>query len=157
MEHNTEHIVRESAVALIRRWHRNQPAWLFRADHRSEEFLLIEAPRLEKEPFREALDREIAWVLDLHRGRDYIISSVPRLHFIRCDDATGTTDVVEFYIVELYGSRVRTQLQGDHRNSWWTTAELLAKNPSIAGALNVRQRKLLLEADVLSKAGSFDW
>ncbi|CAK9000744.1 Transglutaminase-like superfamily protein [Durusdinium trenchii] len=100
------------AVGLLRRWYGDESRWLVRWDERLQAGRFIEAERLEDESFRESLDRELGWVLRLGRKQDYIVSSVPRLHFQRDYEVCGVEGplqvVVEFYVVELYGQGGRS-------------------------------------------------
>lgn len=147
--------INQSAIALIRRWFDGTSRWLVLADDRSMNHRLVEAERLQEESFRESIDREIAWQLNLQRGKDYIVSSVPRLHLEipfevthGCSDGTEQRiDVVEFYLIELYGKRASTILD-DHPNVHWWSTEQLYQESETAGILS-RQRQILLLADIL--------
>lgn len=145
--------VEQFAIALIRRWFGEEPRWLVRLARAGREADLIEAPRLEGESFRESLDREIAWQLHLRSGRDYIISSVPRLHAetpctrrLCSGEELTSLQIIEFYLVELFGAESRRVLDEDFAVQWWTDHELLhgvALRP-----LNARQRDLLVTTDL---------
>ena len=64
------------SLALIRHPKAREWEWLLRWSDERGQFETLTAARLESESFREALDREIAWQLDLRRSKDYIISSM---------------------------------------------------------------------------------
>ena len=151
-------IVRRSALALFRRWFDDQPRWLVCLDERTWLPQLVEAECLQGEPFREALDRELAWRLRLRRGQDYVISNVPRLHREvpavvadgRSHRGTRGLEIVEFFVVELRSVHGRRCLDEDLAVQWWTVAEMLCDQTSSEWGLPPRQRELLLITDVFS-------
>lgn len=148
-------LVNQTAIALIRRWVDEDQRWLVVHAGGETPPRLVEADRLEEESFRESIDREVAWQLNLRRGKDYIVSSVPRLHLEipieithGCSDRQeNRLDVVEFFLVELYGSQAHSRLAESPEVHWWSADELLAEPPS--GGLLARQRQLLQIADIL--------
>src|SRR5690606_35600978 len=98
--------------------------WLFRAEGLG--LRLLQAERLEKESYREVVDREVAWTLRLARGRDFIVSSAPRAHFqgvIPQGNGEDVFYVAEFYVVDLFGSGAYSILVNDPANRWLTTEE----------------------------------
>ncbi|TWT57457.1 hypothetical protein KOR42_08180 [Thalassoglobus neptunius] len=147
----------QTALALIRRWFDGRPRWLVLSNDNESATRLIEAERLEKESLRESIDREIAWELGLRRRKDYIVSNVPRLHLespvFQRETCSGKTEerfnVVEFFLVELYGKQGRDELDQKTHVEWWTVDQLL--NPSGATLLQERQRTLLEIADILNE------
>jgi hypothetical protein len=115
------------SIAMIRRFEDEKVLWLTRWHHTCQRLRLIRAPRLEHESWRECLDREIAWALQLRRGRDYIISRVPRLHFDTIlEQPHNCRYVTEFYVVDLYGRNGRTQACQDELNCWLSSDALLS-------------------------------
>lgn len=157
---NDEHLspdVRQTAMALFRRWYGEESRWLVLRDEQSGGYRLIEAERLEEESFRESVDRELAWQLHLRRGKDYLISSVPRLHFpINLTETSACSgkeerrqEVVEFYLVELYGSDAVTTLESQSHVEWWPASRILKAPLSGEPEFDPRQRQILLAADVL--------
>lgn len=142
------------AVGLLRRWYGDEPRWLVRWDERLQAGRFIEAERLEEESLRESLDRELGWVLRLGRKQDYIVSSVPRLHFQRDYDVCGAESrlqvVVEFYVVELYGEGAAEQLSKDGLNQWWSAGEIVAGQNAEEQPLWNWHQQLVVDADILS-------
>ena len=150
-------IVRRTAVALFRRWFGDESRWLVCLDERQWRPELIEAECLENDKFREALDREIAWRLRLDRGKDYIISQVPRIHrelvsrhVRRSGEQENVLEVIEFFIVEPFGTQVFDSLDGNLAVQWWTVGEMLGERGSEEWRLPQRQRDLLKVSDVFS-------
>jgi hypothetical protein len=149
--------VRQTAMALFRRWYGDESRWLVVRDAHSGDYRLIEAERLEEESFRESLDRELAWRLHLRRGKDYLISSVPRLHFpVTVTETSGCSgeeeqrrEVIEFYLVELYGSGAVNSLESQADVQWWPASRMLAEPACGEPVFDPRQRRILIAADVL--------
>ncbi|QDT31713.1 hypothetical protein [Thalassoglobus polymorphus] len=149
--------INQTAIALIRRWFEDQSKWLVLHDETVDHHRLIEAQRLEEESFRESIDREIAWQLNLERGKDYIVSSAPRLHLeIPIEIAHGCSDkqevrvdVVEFYLVELYGSSAQKSLDKNSSVQWLNARQFLAEGSNTE--ILSRQRQILQLADILNE------
>lgn len=146
------------AIALIRRFVDEQCFWLVRRESLPGEhgkLGLLQSERLEKESYRELIDREVGWILKLDRGRDYIVSSVPRAHFQGLVEtiAGGTLFVMEFYVVDLFGGRAATRLDRDSANEWLSTAELFAEI-NTGSDLDPVQKRLLQLAEVIRPDGS---
>ncbi|MEW4490109.1 hypothetical protein AB1L42_18640 [Thalassoglobus sp. JC818] len=145
------------ALALIRRWFDDRPRWLVLSDEKESTSRLIEAERLQKESLRESIDREIAWELGLRRSKDYIVSSVPRLHLetpvFERETCSGEKEerfnVFEFFLVELYGKRGRNELDQKSHVEWWSVDQLLDQSGTTL--LDERQRSLLEVADILNE------
>lgn len=140
------------SIALIRRFENEQTRWLVQHHECSNICRLIQAERLEEESFRECIDREVSWALSLERNKDYIISSVPRLHLEVQLRAPGKEEgdkiVVEFYVVDLYGRKAAGKL--DQENLYWVTgAELKLGVTGDGRAIDPLQQKLLAKAEVI--------
>lgn len=92
-------------------------------------FTPVMAERLEGENARICLDREISWTLNLTPGRDYIISSMARLHYdteiVRSGETESTLYAVEFYMVDWYGKLAKGIIDADTSGRWITTDELV--------------------------------
>ena len=116
------------SIALVRRWFGEEERWLARWNDREHVLDFVRAERLEGESYRESIDREVAWTLRLERNRDYIVSSVPRLHFQAPLEIPGhcmpVYFVVQFYVVDLYGQRATHALDADASNRWCRPVEL---------------------------------
>lgn len=151
--------INQTSMGLVRGWFDGDARWLVIQDPVTQQFRLIEAIRLEDESFRESIDREVAWQLDLRRGKDYIVSSVPRLHLeipfeVDHGCAIGTeqrVDVVEFYLVELYGQAARPALESRPHVFWWGQADFQSAQVE---NLIPRQRQILQIADIMNEGQS---
>lgn len=116
-------------------------------------FDFVTAERVEGESVRESLDREIAWLLDLRRGKDYIISSMARLNLhlpkeAPDDEADG---VVEFYVVDLYGKSGPASVELSNQLRWLTGEEVLSGRTTDGEAINPCLVELLARADVMTR------
>jgi len=141
------------SIALLRHPEQLENLWLAYWDARCKHFDFVTAERLDDESFRECLDREIAWVLDLRRAKDYIISSQARLHL---DLPVESTDgesfyVVEFYVTDLYGKASRAMVELNKDARWLTSDEVLSGQTSEGVPVNPSLVELLHRADVIAK------
>lgn len=148
-------VIYQSGIALMRNWKDEVAHWLVLRDDLTGQRQLVEAARLENESFRESIDREVAWQLNLRRGKDFIVSSVPRLHLEipveithGCsDNQEKRVDVIEFYLIELYGKQARKTIEELDNIEWWSADQLLAETDE--NQLLSRQQQLLRMADIL--------
>lgn len=118
----------DKSIALIRHPLRPEQEWLGVFDERRRFYSFITAERLNQESWRECLDRELSWTLDLNRGKDYLISHMARLHFeeSHVDPETGdeVERALEFYVVDPYGRRGRAAFEQLDGVRWLTNEEL---------------------------------
>lgn len=116
------------SIALIRHPDRPEQEWLGIFDASRQFYAFVAAERLNSESWRECLDREVSWVLDLRRGKDYLISHMARLHFAEShfDPQTGdeVETAIEFYIVDPYGRKGRAAFAQLDNVRWLTNDEL---------------------------------
>lgn len=133
----------DGSVGLIRHAEPNYSSWLARWNVQSECFEFIVAARLERESYRACLSREIAWLLNLERDRDYLISSVARLHYEKNDMK------VEFFVVDPYGKSFAKKIKSDPDNRWLRRHELEKRHTDDGLAISVGLCELLFAADVL--------
>ncbi|MCR9199457.1 MAG: hypothetical protein NXI04_12490 [Planctomycetaceae bacterium] len=116
------------SIALIRHPDRPEQEWLGVFDERRQCYAFVTAERLNQESWRECLDRELSWALDLRRGKDYLISHMARLHFDEsCFDPHSGDEVetaLEFYVVDPYGRRGRAAFEQLDGVRWLTNEEL---------------------------------
>ncbi len=141
------------SIALLRHPQQLENLWLAHWDARRQHFDFVTAERLDDESFRECLDREIAWVLDIRRGKDYIISSQARLHLdipVESDDVV-TFYVGEFYIADLYGKAGRAMIEHNKELRWLTSDEVLSGQASDGAPVNPELVALLNKADVIAR------
>ncbi len=155
------------AFALIRRVVDEREQWLVRHHECSQTRKLISAERLEDESFREAIDREIAWGLNLERGKDYLLSSVPRLHMELMlkspqEDATTVNPsapssprqlyFVEFYVADIYREKVLHQLSTDRSLVWLENHELRGGVCDDSTPIDPFQMKLIQKGELIPHA-----
>ena len=84
------------SIALVRHPEQLENLWLAHWNASRKHYDFVTAERLDDESFRECLDREVAWILDIRRDKDYIVSSQARLHH---DLPIQVSDVEIFYVV----------------------------------------------------------
>ena len=144
----------DGAAVLIRHPGSESGLWLTRSDQTTNQLKLIIAERLGSESPRETVDRELAWQLRLNRGKDYLISSVARLHFEGQLTLPGEDEArafcIEFFIVEPYGQHCRDHLLNDPQNRWLSRAELLSGCSTRGEIVCPISTGLLKAADVIS-------
>ncbi len=123
--------------------------WLLRRHGCSDTFRFLLAERLEQESFRDCLERELVWQLGLTRGKGYLISSVPRLHYearLTAPRAAAATEepsdpatesppgsrlwVIQFFLVELVGRSAVQVIDQDPENAWFSSPAVLAGGAS---------------------------
>ena len=141
------------SIALIRHPEHLENRWLAHWDGRRKHYDFVTAERLDDESFRECLDREIAWVLDIRRDKDYVISSQARLHLdIPVDlETEATFFVVEFYIADLYGKSGRASVELNKQLRWLSSDEVLSGQTSEGVPVNPSLVELLNKADVIAR------
>ncbi len=117
------------AVALIRHPVEVERRWLAIWDENRSHFDFAITQRLDDESYRESLDREIAWCFPLRRGKDYLISSVARIHLdtaLMLGQLTSPTLFsVGMFVVDLFGKRAAQRIEDDSTTLWLSSNELL--------------------------------
>ncbi|HRF01744.1 MAG TPA: hypothetical protein PLI18_14570 [Pirellulaceae bacterium] len=155
-------LIYDRGVALIRRMTDQGPEWLLRWNPTRECSELIEADRLSGETYREALYREIDWQLGLDRKKDYLMSSVPRLHFelTPCgrvhpaktfEPETANYGRLELYAVEVYRAPTLERLAADEKNCWTRPIELLEGVDGQGRALREDQFRWLERTEAIGR------
>ncbi len=141
------------SIALLRHPEHLENQWLAYWDNGRRQYNFVTAERLDGESFRECLDREVAWILDIRRDKDYIISSQARLHLDIPDDAESDEGfhVVEFYIVDLYGKSGRASVELNKQLRWLSSDEVLSGQTSDGVPVNPELVALLNKADVIAR------
>jgi hypothetical protein len=141
------------SIALLRHPEHLENQWLAYWNASRKHYDFVTAERLDDESFRECLDREIAWLLDLRRGKDYIISSQARLHLdIPVESEEDETFfVVEFYIADLYGKSGRASVELNKQLRWLASDEVLSGQTSEGLPVNPSLVALLDKADVIAR------
>lgn len=141
------------SIALFRHPERLENQWLAYWNVGRKFYDFVTAERLDDESFRECLDREVAWVLDLRRGKDYVMSSQARLHLDLPVESESDDTVlgVEFYIVDLYGKSGRASVELNKQLRWLNSDEVLSGLTSDGERLNPSLVELLNKADVIAR------
>lgn len=153
-----------ASIALFRHPEQPEKLWLAVWDSHADHFDFVTAERLERESWRECLDREIAWTLHLRRGKDYIISSMARLH-LDLAASPGSTEssslsitpeqprysAVEFYAVDLYGKSGEATLANNERLQWLSSEEVLSGRTANGRLVSPSLVSLLKQADVIAR------
>gem|GEM_PF-1342302 len=145
----------QASIAMIR--HNEQPEmqWLAYWHDQQQHFCFVTAERLENESWRECLDRELAWQLNVRRGQDYLISSMARMHMEETVfDAATKSDIettVELYVVDPYGRRGRAAFAAAKDVRWLNNHELRNGRTDDGRAIDAWLVNLLKRADVLAR------
>ncbi len=141
------------SIGMIRHPDQMEKLWLSIWDDRDQHYDFVFAEKIESDSFRECLDREIAWVLPLERKRDYLISSMARLHLEIAlqlsSNSQPTSHVLELFVVDLYGKRALQAIDNNSSVRWLTTPEILSGITKGGQPISPRLVSLLRRADVL--------
>jgi hypothetical protein len=144
-----------TAIALFRHPEQLEKLWLAYWNQSAEHFDFVTSSRLDNESFRECLDREVAWILQLRRGKEYIISSQARLHL---DVPAESSDlgqkncfIVEFFIVDLFGKDGKISIENNSDVRWLTSEEVLSGRTVDGRTVSARLVRLLNHADVIAR------
>ncbi len=117
----------ELGVALVRKLER-QVLWLGKFNEAKQQIDFVTAQRLEKETFREAVTREVAWELEIDRRSDFVVSSMAQLNINFVTTLPGKTDKTQiaaaFYNVELYRQAVIKKIGESPELVWLTSTEV---------------------------------
>ncbi len=119
---------RNISIGLIRRMREDGWRWLARWNQPRGYFDFVTADCLEGETAREAIGREVAWVLDLDRSRDILVCNMAQcnLQFVEClpGQTMETSMKVAFYNVELYRSNAVEKVNSNTENAWLASQEI---------------------------------
>ena len=151
------------SIAMIRHMEGEEVSWLLRWNEQQSQSRFIEAPRLEGESYRDALFREIDWQLSLDRKRDYLLSSVPRIHFevSPCgnvhpaktfDYEQSDFGIVEIYTVEVYRDAVKSRLDEDPLICWSSTKEILSGVDGQGPAIDLQQYQFMIQSEAIGRS-----
>ena len=156
-------ILFSKSVALIRHIENERANWLVRWDPQQSQAAFVESPRLEGETYREALYREIDWQLGLDRKKDYLLSSVPRIHFevSPCgnvhpaktfDYEQSDFGIVEIYTAEVYRQVVIDKLNSDTHNCWSSSSEILSGVDGQGRPIRMDHFKFVVQSEAIQKS-----
>ena len=117
----------EIGVALIRKIG-ERIHWLGKNNPARQQIDFVIANRLEKESWRDAIMREVAWELDLDRKRDMVVSNMAQLNLEFSAVLPRQTDPAQiacaFYNVELYGKSAKAKVEENEDFLWLTSNEI---------------------------------
>ncbi len=101
--------------------------WLLRKRSRLE---FIQAERLEGDSYRDCIQREVAWTLNLHRDKDCLVSSHSRLHLSQAifvpEENQEVWFEVELFVVEMFTEAAQQTVANDPDVAWLTGEEVHA-------------------------------
>jgi len=141
------------SIALIRKPADHRTNWLARWQNHSHHYGFIMAQPLEGESFRECIDREVGWVLNLERQQDYLVANMAQINLDFCDalpgDAHETHIVAAFYVVNLYRKSAWQQVDADRENRWLTAEEIYAGQASDQRPIDPTLRFLIRHSQVI--------
>lgn len=117
----------EIGVALIRKIGQ-RVLWLGKHNQVQQQIDFMIAHRLEKESWRDAIMREVAWELDLDRKQDMVVSNMAQLNLEFAAALPGQVDLTQivcaFYNVELYGKSAKAKVEENQEFLWLTSNEI---------------------------------
>ncbi|MCA9107538.1 MAG: hypothetical protein R3B96_14910 [Pirellulaceae bacterium] len=160
---DTAMLMFDKAVGLIRQVTDEGPLWLVRFNPATECSEFIESERLEQESYRDSLYREIDWRLGLDRKRDYLLSSVPRLHLeiSPCGrvhpphtfhPAANNYGRLELYAAEVYREATLDAIAADPLNCWTRPVEIYAGVDGVGRALRLDQFQWIEQSEPFAKS-----
>lgn len=124
-----EETVYRRGIALIRNFNTgNTLRWLGVYDSATQTIGFLTGQRLEGESFREAVEREVAWCLDVDRQTDFLTSKMAQLNLEFVDALIDGTDArhyhVAFFNVEVYRDKVLQRIAAREDLIWVTSDEI---------------------------------
>lgn len=139
------------AIALVRHPRELEKRWLAWWNSNANHFDFVTAEKLQGDSFAECVEREIAWVIDLRRNKDYLVSRMARLHMQESIVVNGieTATTVEFFVADLFGRESRNSVESNANVRWLTNAELLKGHTDDNKEVNPWLVQLLRKADIL--------
>jgi len=138
------------SIGLLRDQSSLPVRWLLRKRSRLKS---IQAERLEGDSYRDCIQREVAWTLNLHRDQDCLVSSHSRLHLSQAifvpDESQEVWFEVEFFVVELFTEAARQTVANPPDVVWLTGEEVHAGQSKTGLPICERHRLLMAAADVI--------
>lgn len=114
------------SIGLIHRYDQEQSQYLVRKQDSDELWSPIVGQRLEKESFRETIIREIGWVLELDRRKDFLVSnmSITSQEYVQEEAPENRHYAIAFYRAKLFTRAARQKIDEDQRNIWVSPQQL---------------------------------
>jgi hypothetical protein len=127
--------------------------WLCFSDDDRQQYHLLQARRQEGESFMSCLHQEIERMTGLDRSNDYIISGLSVAHHQApiewSDGEPPQWVIVQFFPIQLYGSRARSRVEHLENTRWFTLTEIAQGQTTDRKPFNRYQRALIERADLL--------
>lgn len=116
------------SIALIQEVGDGPTRWLLRWQASQCQWQFIIGERLNKESFRETIQREVGWQLNLDPKSDFLVSNMAQLSMEYVDEESNAERLqhvaVSFYQVHFYRRHVLEKVNSDHTNRWVSAAEI---------------------------------
>ena len=148
-----DHHKKSISIALIRKLGIEGWRWLAKWDERNHYFDFITSECLEGESAREAISREVAWELDVNRGRDILICNMAQsnlnLFEVLPGDHHETALKVAFYNVELYRKQAVQKVNENGELAWLTSQEICDGQTHDKIAMNPKLTYLIQRSQVI--------
>ena len=116
------------SVAMIRRYEREQAAWLGVWNRNRSQWDFIIGERLDQESFRETALREVSWQLGLDRNRDLLVSNMSHLNLEYVGCVPGETEqkhvALAFYAVDVYRAAAMEKICKSADCAWLSSQEV---------------------------------
>jgi hypothetical protein len=148
-------------IALVRNFDTGKMLrWLTVRDFKKRQCRFISAERLEGESFREAVKREVAWLLNVDRKTDFLTSKMAQINLEFVDalvDDDGTRHYhVAFYNVEVYRNKVLEKIAKREDLAWLTSEEICDGRTQDGWNVDPVQWALVKRSDVIQHWESAD-
>ena len=122
------------SIALVQEVGDGPTRWLLRWQPKSNQWQFIVGERLNKESFRETVQREVGWQLNLDPKSDFLVSNMAQLSMeyvdTQMEDEFEQHVAVSFYQVHIYRRHALDQVNADSNNRWVSAAEICAGETS---------------------------
>ena len=116
------------SIALIQQVGDGPAKWLLRWEPKWKQWRFVIGERLNKESFRETIQREAGWQLNLDPKSDFLVSNMAQLSMEYVDTDTETNEeqhvAVAFYLVHIYRRKALDQVNAHAANRWVSAAEI---------------------------------
>lgn len=141
-------------IALIRNFSTgNMLRWLGVYDRTTKTINFISGQRLEAESFRESVNREVAWSLDVDRKSDFLTSKMAQLNLEFVDALIDGDNArhyhVSFYNVEVYRTKVLDKIASRDDLIWVTSDEICNGKTRLGISFDPLLVALLKKSDVI--------
>lgn len=144
------------SIALLRRMVADAEQWLAVWDRESRMFRLPMARRSTADSYRSCLHPVLENLLGLDSRRDFLVAGLSRGHFQApiewVEGAPPQWVIVQFFCVDLYGSRSQDHIARLPDACWLTMSELARGTTGSGDPICNRQRTLFERADLLPAA-----